>query len=495
LELLEGRRLTKGSFARSLVRDGDVNASVAELCVSEFADYCAIYLRSNGPLPAAFASRNAECFDALPELPRNDEYADRVRAAGIAKLLEEPIVFDGRVVGSLVLGFTSKRRIPKSARTSIAILRELLAKAGHQAEQLATQSRVSKRLQQAMLPPNLVELEGLLADAAYRPASAEADVGGDWYDAFESVNGKICISIGDVVGHGLEAAVTMAEIRGAIRATATATDSPALLLRRVDDLVSSQIAALATAIVGFYDPQSGILRYACAGHPAPAVQAPTGNVAFLPAGGLMLGLGSGARDEMTVTLMPGSTLFLYTDGLLGRDVVRGEEALLRALERLSVTERHAQALDLALFDGRPPSSDDCAILSIHRVAAGDEAAHLAYSSIPPCASLAREAVRHFSSRITQQDDRRYEVLSAVGEAIANAIEHGKTGADFVFELSVHADENDFIVEVSNPGHWRPFEPSIERGRGLQIMRTYANNLEVYSSQDSTRVTLTFNISR
>lgn len=493
MDLLEGQRLPRTSFARKLVHGSDIHASVAELCVAEFADYCAVYLYSKGPLPAAFASRNAEGFDSLRELARNDDYADRVRTAGISKLLEEPILFDGSVAGSLVLGFASSRRVPKSMQRAITILCDLLAKAGNQAEQLATQSRVSKRLQQAMLPLRLVSAEGVLMDAAYRPASTEADVGGDWYDAFEVGGDRICVSIGDVVGHGLEAAVTMAEIRGAIRATATTTDSPAQLLRCIDDLVSSQIGAMATAIVGFYEPRSGVLRYACAGHPAPALRAPSGNVAFLPAGGLMLGLGSAAPEDLTVTLMPGSTLFLYTDGLLGRDVVRGEEELLRALETLSVPELHAQALYVSLFQGRPQSSDDCATLSISCIAGDVEPARLSYSSIPQCASLAREAVRHFSGSLMSDGDRRYEVLSAVGEAIANAIEHGKAGAGFVFELSFRTDKRDLVIEVSNLGCWRPFEPNIERGRGLKIMRAYANNLEVYSSQDSTRVTLTFSL--
>jgi anti-sigma regulatory factor (Ser/Thr protein kinase) len=369
----------------------------------------------------------------------------------------------------------------------------LLAKAADQAEQFATQSRVSKRLQRAMLPPRLVNADGLVIDAAYRPASSEDVVGGDWYDAFEVGDGKICISIGDVVGHGLEAAVSMAEIRGAIRGTATTTDSPAVLLRCVDELISSQGAAMATAIVGFYEPTSGILRYASAGHPAPALRAPTGSVAFLPASGLLLGLGLAAPEDVTITLTPGSTLFLYTDGLLGRDVVRGEEALRRAIEQLRVDELQAQALCVALFEGRRRINDDCATLSIHRVASDDDPSHLAYSSIPQCASLAREAARHFSARLTPNDDRQYEVVSAVGEAVANAIEHGKSGAAHTFALSLRIEGTSFIVEISSPGHWRPFEPNIERGRGLQIMRAYADNLEVYSSQDDTRVTLTFSL--
>jgi anti-sigma regulatory factor (Ser/Thr protein kinase) len=344
-----------------------------------------------------------------------------------------------------------------------------------------------------MLPSSLISCDGIVPDAAYLPASAESEVGGDWYDTFEAGDGRIGISIGDVVGHGLEAAVEMSEVRGAIRAMSTSTDSPSLVLRRVDDLMAAQGMGLATAIVGFYDPKTGVLRYASAGHPAPALLAPSGSAIFLPAGGVMLGLGAPrALDDIIVTIPAGATLFLYTDGLLGKDVLAGERALLRALESLRVQEGRAESLHAILFDEKRRNSDDCATLAIHRIFPADHSTErLTYSAIPSCAALAREAMRYFSERFVNGDDRRSEIISAVGEAVANAIEHCRRDTNCVFEVEARADGGSVSIEVRSQGHWQPFRPSIEHGRGLQIMRTYANNIEVYSAQDETRVTLTF----
>jgi anti-sigma regulatory factor (Ser/Thr protein kinase) len=469
-------------------------ASIAELAVSEFADLCAVYLRS-GPAPVAAASRDPDRFGRLLEVPRDDNYADAFAAAGVSAL-EEPILVRGRVAGTMVLGIAATRRLSAANRRCIAILCKILAAAIDQTEELSLHYHVSKRLQQAMLPANLTSLDGLQLDAAYRPATTESDVGGDWYDTFEVGNGAIGLSVGDVVGHGLEAAVAMSEVRSAIRATAAITASPSLLLARVDELMSAQGIGMATAIAGFYDPRTGLLRYASAGHPAPALLEPSGRAVFMPAGGLILGLGiSHAADDITITLAPGATAFFYTDGLLeyGRDVLAGEQTLLRALERIDVADRRcAETLHTMLFNGSVENADDCATLAIHRTREDENRSErFTYSSIPPCAALAREAVRNFSERFIAEPDRCADVVSAVGEAVANAIEHGETSAGSVFEIEAHAQPESLVVEVRNPGHWRPFMPRFDRGRGLQIMRVCARSLEISSAREETRVRMTF----
>ncbi len=478
------------------VKGSGITARVAELCVAEFADLCAVYLRGNGPSAVAAASRDPERFEPLLTIPRDDSYADVFRSAGITTLLEEPILLAGRVVGTVVVGLTASRRLTQANRRSLALMCLILSDAVDQTEQLSLHYHVSKRLQQAMLPATLTNVDGLRIDAAYRPATSESDVGGDWYDTFDIGDGTIGISIGDVVGHGLEATVAMSEVRSAIRATAGTTASPSLLLTRVDELMSMQGIGMATAIAGFYDPRSGVLRYASAGHPAPALLQPSGSALFMPAGGLLLGLGfSKPGEDITITLAPGATVFLYTDGLLeyGRDVLAGEQMLLAALERLDVADRHyAEALHAILFNGNLANADDCATLAIHR--GKDNASALerfTYSSIPQCATLAREALRNFSERFISGRERRFEVLTAVGEAVANAIEHGENQDGSVFEIEARVRSDTLLVEIRNHGHWRPFTPRVDRGRGLQIMRAYANNLEISSAQEETRVRMIF----
>jgi anti-sigma regulatory factor (Ser/Thr protein kinase) len=478
------------------VKGFGITARVAELCIAEFSDLCAVYLRNGGPLPVVFASRDPEKYASLSETPRDDNYAEVLRAAGLPTLVEEPLLIAGRVAGTLVLATGTGRRFTQANRRSISLLCAILCDAMEQMEQLSLHDRVSKRLQQALLPASLTRVDGLRLDAAYLPATSEADVGGDWYDTFDVGNGTIGISVGDVVGHGLEAAVAMSEVRSAIRATAGTTASPSAILRSIDELMSAQGIGMATAIVGFYDPDSGLLRYASAGHPMPALLQPSGRALLLPAGGLMLGLGlSKEAEDMTITVARGATVFFYTDGLLeyGRDILAGERALLDALQRLDADDhRYAEALHEMLFDGSVENADDCATLAIHRVP--DETCSsesFTYSSIPACAALAREALRNFSERFVSEQERNDDLVTAVGEAVANAIEHGASRAGSVFDIEARLHDESLVVEVRNPGHWRPFTPRFDGGRGLQIMRVCASNLEISSAQEETRVRMTF----
>lgn len=470
--------------------------SVARLCVAQFADFCSVYLRSNGPAPVAVAARDDARFAALRDVARDDAYNDRAREIGIECVIEEPLAVSGRVLGTLVVGLGTGRRLTAAHRRSLAHFASILSTSVDQAEQLAIHYHVSKRLQQALLPSRLASVDGIVFDAAYLPATAGTDVGGDWYDTFEIGNGLIGLSVGDVVGHGLEAAVAMSEIRGAIRATAATNDSPSAVLRLVDELMVAQGVGMATAIVGFYDPRTGVLTYASSGHPAPVLLWPGGHAVLLPAGGLILGLGMPiASDDITVTVPRGGTVVLYTDGLLeyGRDVVAGEEQLLDTLRELRAGEhRYADALHAQLFGGGVENADDCATLTLHRLSGAESRSErLVYSSIAQCAGLAREAVRHFSEPHVDALDRRFDIVTAVGEAIANAIEHGTHGDGNVIEIDADAAGCGVVVEVRNRGHWRSFTPSIDRGRGLHIMRSCATKLEIASAQNETCVKLTF----
>ncbi len=472
-----------------------IAAQASELCVSAFADFCAIYLRSGGPAAVAFACRDREQFGDLGSRSYQDLLLERARLAGTGKLVEEPLVVGGRQIGVLVLGISEPQVLSQVGGSTIPLIATMLATAIDQAEELEHHYMVSKRLQKAMLPARLVQAEGHSFDAAYRPASDEADVGGDWYDAFELGDGKIGISVGDVTGHGLEAAVAMSEIRRAIRAAAATSDSPKALLNYVDGIVSTEGIGMATAIVGIYDVSTNVLRYACAGHPPPALLSANKRAHFLPGGGLLLGLGgSPASEDYTVTLSPGTSCFFYTDGLLeySRDVIAGERALIAALERIAVAgTATADALHAEIFSDII-NTDDSATLALHHSESFNGACErLEFSGIPICASLARESLRHFCQRNAIFGDRQYDVLSAVGEAVANAIEHGTQSAQHSFVVDLDARADELNIHIDSYGHWRMFTPRDERGRGIPIMRSCSKRLEISSTHERTRISLTF----
>ena len=197
---------------------------------------------------------------------------------------------------------------------------------------------IAETLQKASLPEELPQRAGLHFDAVYLPAERPALVGGDWYDVFELNDGRLGISIGDVAGHGLSAAVAVGQLRQAILTLALEFEDPAVVLRKVNRSFSRhRRAQYASAFVGILDPGLRLMRYASAGHPPPFVaRARDASVEALQLGGAMLGIDF--HDEVTsfsVELEEHDVVAFYTDGLTesDRDVVAGERRLHAELER------------------------------------------------------------------------------------------------------------------------------------------------------------------
>lgn len=468
---------------------------LCRLCIETFADCCAVYLRDSGSSAAAFAARSEHVFAALSTVPYDNRFEGLARAHGIRTIVEEPLAVSGLQIGTLVLGMAATESLTPVERGIVTVVSSILSTAVSQAKELEHHYRVSTRLQKAMLPSRLAAVHDLSFDAAYRPASDEADVGGDWYDAFEIGNGVVALSVGDVTGHGLEAAVAMSEIRRVIRAAAPSAASPSALLNYVDNVMESQGIGMATAIVGLYDTKTNVLTYAGSGHPNPVFLSRSGRALYLPAGGLLLGLGMDrASQDWTVTLTPKTSCFFYTDGLLeyGRDVIQGERTLVRALECVAHNgSRTAEALHSEIFNGSVENVDDCATLALHNGDESDGRLYLRFSTSPLFAAIVRESLREFLAESEFADERAFDVLSASGEAVANAIEHGENEPGSTFTLEAALAPEGLTVTVESRGHWRPFTPREERGRGVPIMRACSQGFEISSTQDSTSVVLRF----
>ena len=228
--------------------------------------------------------------------------------------------------------------------------------------------RVATRLQAASLPRELPACDALQFDAVYVPGSREAEIGGDWYDAFALPDGRIALSVGDVMGSGLDAAVTMGKVRQAMRAAALLDADPLTMLRVADATFRMDDAGgLATALAAVIDPVAMTMRYACAGHYPPLVRGVAGAVRELPVDpGLPLGLRAAAGSRIdTLDLIDGEVIVIYTDGLIEstRDAHDGERRLHEALRAAHAGDpRPAQSIyDAVLVDG---SRDDVAILTI-----------------------------------------------------------------------------------------------------------------------------------
>lgn len=205
--------------------------------------------------------------------------------------------------------------------------------------------------------------------ADYRPGSAEATIGGDWYDALLLDDGSFVFSIGDVVGHGLRAAILMTKLRQAMQAAALVDSDPNVVLAVADRTLRLQDPdAFATALAARYDPVTRRLRFAAAGHPSPLLRHPDGRVEELANPGILLGMRGGDAGPTRVVLMPhGATLLFYTDGLseATRDIAEGQRRLVTALASGTFLSAANPAHDFVseVLQGRE-AGDDVAVLVV-----------------------------------------------------------------------------------------------------------------------------------
>ncbi|MER5182946.1 SpoIIE family protein phosphatase [Streptomyces sp. NPDC002896] len=186
--------------------------------------------------------------------------------------------------------------------------------------QAAIRRRLVLELQQAIVPevPTFEKLPGLQVAARYRPAAEEYQVGGDWYDVMPLESGGVLMAVGDIAGHGIDAATGMVALRNALRGLAVTGHSPGRLMAWLNEVtLHADGQPTATAVCALYDPDTRALRWASAGH-LPLLLLREGHAELLdPPRNILLGAVPGAEYQETVTgLLPGDTLVLYTDGFI-----------------------------------------------------------------------------------------------------------------------------------------------------------------------------------
>ena len=291
-----------------------------------------------------------------------------------------PLTIGREAIGILSFLFSAPKSFAKDERAFIQTIARQCAQALERARSYEREHRVAATLQRALLPTDLPQLPGVAIHAAYLRGASESDVGGDWYDAFCLPNGHIAVSVGDVMGRGLNAAVVMGQLRQTLRAAALQGHSPFIVLTQAGKMLewTSGGGWMATALVGILDPESLVFTYAVAGHPRPIVATPTRGAHLVEsAGALPLGVaGAQLPPSQSISLTPGTLLVLYTDGLieLARDLIEGETVLLAAAaaEQREPSDDAAKGiLARVLQDGQ--SLDDIAImtLSVSAAPAGD----------------------------------------------------------------------------------------------------------------------------
>jgi serine phosphatase RsbU (regulator of sigma subunit) len=243
--------------------------------------------------------------------------------------------------------------------------------------ELALQRHVTLELQRAILPlhDDPFDLPGLRAVVRYLPASADSQVGGDWYSTAELPGDRVLLAIGDVAGHGLAAAAAMARLRGALAGLSITGAPPQQLVRWLNEL-ALHVAAEHTAsvVAGYYDPLTRMLTWAQAGHPPPVlIRRPWARPLPQPYG-ILLGAAGLDYAPATIQLQPDDLLLLYSDGLLerrDRSVGDGLSELLAAVAEATDPEMVISAALGAL--GTTDSEDDTCLVVLQALRYGDAA--------------------------------------------------------------------------------------------------------------------------
>jgi sigma-B regulation protein RsbU (phosphoserine phosphatase) len=257
---------------------------------------------------------------------------------------------------------------PRSIRT---VVFEATDRRRYEQELLRARDRehaVAAELQRGLLSGGLPDDPTLDLAVSYRPAVTGLEVGGDWYDVFWLGERRIGVVVGDVVGRGIEAAATMGQLRSAVRALASTGLTPGPLLDALDGYARRhEVGQMTTLAYAELDLDSGVLVLACAGHPPPAMTVPDGPASFLWDGRstpLDAAAGPAPRPESTVTLAPGATLILFTDGLferVDRPLQEGLDLVLAELDehRHEPAATLADAVTDAALAGRQTTDDVC----------------------------------------------------------------------------------------------------------------------------------------
>ncbi|MFG1800251.1 SpoIIE family protein phosphatase [Micromonospora carbonacea] len=350
--------------------------------------------------------------------------------------------------------------------------------------------RIATTLQHSLLPRSLPRLPGAVVASRYLPGSADAEVGGDWYDVIRLDDDELVLVIGDVVGKGVRAAASMGQLRNALRAYVLEGYDPGESLTRLNRLVgSAEQPSFATVVCLRFAPRTGRLRYASAGHPSPLLIRGD-DVAFLhdralgPPVGAIPGASYRTVDD---ALAPGARLLLYTDGLI-EDRQLGLDAALEQLRADAAGGEHvADLVDavVARVAGRP-RRDDVAVLALeatepHRFA-------LRLPADPTRLSVLRRRLEDFLTAHRVGENDLFDLTVAVSEAAANAIEHPVSPAEPTIGVEVTIADGTVVATIRDSGQWRESTGAGFRGRGLALIRALGD-LTVSRTAEGTQVTL------
>ncbi|WP_327677996.1 SpoIIE family protein phosphatase [Streptomyces sp. NBC_00467] len=363
-----------------------------------------------------------------------------IEGLGVEAAAYLPLIAQAQPIGALGLLYRDKSGFSAEERNVLVALGSSIAQSLQRAVLYDQEHDLAEGLQQAMLPRRIPQVPGAGIAVRYRSARMGRDVGGDWYDVITLPGGRVGAVIGDVQGHDTDAAAVMGQLRIVLRAYAAEGHTPATVMARASVFLHElDTDRFATCMYAEVDLTTGVVQVVRAGHMDPLIRDADGNCRRVPVeGGLPLGLsaefGQLEYPVNTVELDPGSTLILYTDGLVempGADLDDGLQ-LLTALVHAGPRDLQLLADHLCDVVEERGGDDDVALLLLRRRGAfaprtgGRLRQHVAQNdpeALRSARHMVRAAVRAWGAR-----ERADEIELAADEMITNALMHTDGGA-------------------------------------------------------------------
>jgi serine phosphatase RsbU (regulator of sigma subunit)/anti-sigma regulatory factor (Ser/Thr protein kinase) len=413
----------------------------------------------------------------------SDRHERRLRALAVLPLRTPSLR------GALTMGHIDPHQWLPAERALLTAIAELVAQAAERARRFEAQHGTAQLLQRSMLPEHLPELATFRIAARYDVGVDGNAAGGDFYDAFELADGRLAMVLGDVAGHDVRAAAVMGQVRAALRALALTDPAPPSVLAGLDRLVGSLGAEsrneeiFVTVVYGLLDTDNGTITLASAGHPPPVLRRAgvsggpaTAELVKVPPGA-PLGLG-GRWQTGVVTLEPGDTILMFSDGVVerrGRPLADGLDDLVEAAAgAVGGDPRNLCALATSAVAG--PTDDDVAVLAVERALALSRSATMQVAAEPTGPSRVRAWM---AAKLREWQVPEPVVGAAVlctSELTTNALLHAGTPASVRLDLTAER----LLVAVADTGTRGSvtrahIDALSSRGRGLGLIEELSDS--------------------
>lgn len=490
-----------------------------------------IELAPHDPLFAYFQRSSAAV--EVARLQMDSPALDQIKKTGA--VLIAPLVSQSEILG--VISVSSRRSDQEYATDDRRLLDDLTSQAAPavrvaqlvlqqrqaalERERIEQELRVARVIQQTLLPEKPPQIEGWRLKAYWQPARA---VSGDFYDFMTLPDGRLGLVIADVTDKGVPAALVMATTRAILRATVERYDSPGAVLERVNDILCPDIPPkmFVTCLYAILDPDTGVMRFANAGHNLPFQQRDGGAIE-LRATGMPLGLLPGmSYEETEILVAPGDRVVFYSDGLVEAHNPQRQMFSTPRLHNLlanSCAEEDLITLlmgELSTFAGSDwEQEDDITFVILSRdsaPAAAEEAEwrRVASFAVPSAAGNEREAMAQTAAAVADLDippAKLERIKTAVAEATMNAMEHGnKYDPEKPAHIEVLHTPETLMVRITDEGGGPPIPhadaPDLDaklaglqspRGWGLFLIQSMVDDMRVTTDDHHHTLELLFSL--